>query len=98
MTESLYYGLVIITSLCTGMNENCMEYHSTFVQKEPFHSEDQVKNDKWCNDSKVFVEKDMEAVFPEYKVKSMECTFKVIPYLSKDMLDKLEGSDNEDVS
>jgi len=93
MTDTLYYGLVIVTTLCYGVTdtEKCMEYHSTFVQQEPFYSEDTNLNEKWCADSKVFVEKDMNEVFSDYTVKSMECSFKVIPYLSKDMLKHLKN-------
>jgi len=94
MTPAVYYGLVILTTLCSDPlkpTDKCIDYHSTFVQEEPFFTNDDDKNKKWCTDSKVFVEDEMEDLFSDYTIMSMECSFKVIPYLSKEILKKQEG-------
>jgi len=91
MTGAEYYGLIIVTTLCSGSADHCLDFNSSFIQEEPFYTIDKDRNQKWCNDSKTFVVEEMEKVFPGYTIKSMECSFKVIPYLSKEMQEKING-------
>jgi len=90
MLFGMYFGLVVITTMCKAPDEPCMVFYSSFVQQEPFYTSSEEDNAKWCEDSKVFAEQDMATMFPDHKIKTMECSFRVVPYLSKNMMEKMK--------